>query len=456
MPALRHPLPRRGRRHQPLARPAHDVHHADRDVRRRSARSRRAIKDLCFAFLLLQGAMLGAFVALDLFLFYVFWELMLIPMYVMIGIWGGVETHQGARTSSSSTRCSASMLMLARHPVPRVDAHASVAGVLELRLLRAPARWCCRATRSVALLRRRSRSRSSSRCRCARCTRGCPDAHVQAPTGGSIILAAVHAEARHVRLPALLAWASSRGRRGRSAPTSRASPSLGGILYGALVRVEAGRREAPRRVLVGRAPRATSCSASSARRRPAIEGAVLQMVNHGISTGALFLLVGVIYDRRHTRHDRRVRRPREGDAGLRGALRHRRRWRASACPGTNGFIGEFMVITGTFVSQRARALQTAMPGRGRRVGVILAAVYMLTVVQKMFFGPLDEPEERAPRRTSTRARRVARRAAHRADLRHRALPEHLPVAHDGQRERACSTASSTAACSTNSTPAIRR
>ena len=120
---------------------------------------------------------------------------------------------------------------------------------------------------------------------------------------------------------------------------------------------------------------------------------MLQMVNHGISTGALFLLVGVIYDRRHTRMV-------DEFGGLAKVMPVYAALfvivddgAASASPGTNGFVGEFMVITGTFVS-RTLGHVNGIQAVGAAIGVILGAVYMLGVVQKMFFGPITKPENK--------------------------------------------------------------
>src|SRR6185436_15335595 len=123
-----------------------------------------------------------------------------------------------------------------------------------------------------------------------------------------------------------------------------------------------------------------------------MQGAVLQMVNHGISTGALFLLVGVIYDRRHTRHI-------DEFGGLAkvmplyAAVFVIVTFASVGVPGTNGFIGEFMVITGTYASERLGTF-SGVHTVGAAAGVILAAVYMLSVVQKMFFGPLTNPKNK--------------------------------------------------------------
>jgi NADH-quinone oxidoreductase subunit M len=126
--------------------------------------------------------------------------------------------------------------------------------------------------------------------------------------------------------------------------------------------------------------------------REAMSGAVLQMVNHGISTGALFLLVGVIYDRRHTRLI-------EDFGGVAKVmpvfttLFLIATFASVGVPGTNGFVGEFMVIMGTYASEGLRAF-AGIHAVGAAFGVILAAVYMLSVVQRVFFGPLTKAENK--------------------------------------------------------------
>jgi NADH-quinone oxidoreductase subunit M len=123
-----------------------------------------------------------------------------------------------------------------------------------------------------------------------------------------------------------------------------------------------------------------------------IEGAILQMVNHGISTGALFLLVGVIYDRRHTRMA-------DEFGGLAKVMPVYCTFFIIATlasiglPGTNGFVGEFMVITGTFVSTKLGRVN-GIQAVGAAIGVILGALYMLSVTQKLFFGPITKRENK--------------------------------------------------------------
>ena len=123
-----------------------------------------------------------------------------------------------------------------------------------------------------------------------------------------------------------------------------------------------------------------------------MEGAVLQMINHGISTGALFLLVGVIYDRRHTRML-------DDFGGLAkvmpvyAALFIIATLASIGLPATNGFTGEFLIITGTFVSNKLGHVN-GIQAVGAALGVIIAALYMLNAVQKMFFGPITRDENR--------------------------------------------------------------
>ncbi|MCK6593211.1 MAG: NADH-quinone oxidoreductase subunit M, partial [Polyangiaceae bacterium] len=166
---------------------------------------------------------------------------------------------------------------------------------------------------------------------------------------------------------------------------------LGGILYGALVAWKQG--DVKRLVAYSSVAHLGFVMLGLFGVTPSgMQGAVLQMVNHGISTGALFLLVGVIYDRRHTRQI-------EEFGGLAKVMPVYATlfvivtFASVGVPGTNGFIGEFMIITGTYVSQRLDVF-SGLHTVGAAAGVILAAVYMLGVVQKMFFGPLTNPKNK--------------------------------------------------------------
>jgi NADH-quinone oxidoreductase subunit M len=213
---------------------------------------------------------------------------------------------------------------------------------------------------------------------------------VQAPTGGSVILAAVMLK--------LGTYAYLRFSMGLfPGPASSLSANLagiailGGIIYGALVAWK--QQDVKRLVAYSSVAHLGYVMLGLFGATPTgMQGAVLQMVNHGISTGALFLLVGVIYDRRHTR-----------DVAEFGGLAKQMPIYAAiflivtfasvGVPGTNGFVGEFMIIMGTYVSERLGTF-SGIHTVGAAAGVILAAVYMLGVVQKMFFGPLSNPKNK--------------------------------------------------------------
>jgi NADH-quinone oxidoreductase subunit M len=166
---------------------------------------------------------------------------------------------------------------------------------------------------------------------------------------------------------------------------------LGGILYGALC---AWKQEDVKRLIAysSVAHLGYVMLGLFALSSASIEGGVLQMVNHGISTGMLFLLFGVIYDRRHTRHI-------DDFGGLAKPMPVYATFFIVATlasvglPTTNGFIGEFMVITGTATSMHLGRF-AGVQAMGAALGVVLGAVYMLMVVQKMFFGPIRHKENK--------------------------------------------------------------
>ncbi|MEZ4300364.1 MAG: NADH-quinone oxidoreductase subunit M [Polyangiaceae bacterium] len=344
------------------------------------------IKELCFAFLLLQGAMIGAFVSLDLFLFYVFWELMLVPMYIMIGIWGGADKIKAAVKFFVYTMAG-SVLMLGAM-IYLVWANQKLTGhfswdylALSRVVLSRPMQMVCFWAFSIAFFIKVPMWPVHT---------WLPDAHVQAPTGGSVILAAVM-----LKLGTYAYMRFSMGLFPGPASTLAANLAgvaiLGGILYGALVAWK--QRDIKRLVAYSSVAHLGYVMLGLFGATPSgMQGAVLQMVNHGISTGALFMLVGVIYDRRHTREVSEF-------GGLAKVMPIYATlfvivtFSSIGVPGTNGFIGEFMIVSGTFVSERL-ANFSGIHTVGAAAGVILAAVYMLTVVQSVFFGPLTNPKNK--------------------------------------------------------------
>lgn len=346
----------------------------------------RRIKDLCFAFLFLQGTMVGAFVSLDLFLFYVFWELMLVPMYLMIGIWGSKDRIKAALKFFLFTM-TGSMLMLGAM-LYLVYTYSQLTGELSFDLLALNkvllpkgAQMICFFAFAIAFFIKVPMFPLHT---------WLPDAHVQAPTGGSIILAAVllkmgtYAYMRFAM--GLFPWAA-----GSQAANLAGIAVLGGVIYGAFCSWKQG--DFKRLIAYSSVAHLGYVMLGLfANTHTSTQGALLQMVNHGITTGALFLLVGVIYDRRHTRELTEF-------GGLAkvmpvyAAVFVVVTLASIGLPGTNGFIGEFMVIMGTYSSPYL-GKYAGIDGVLAAFGVILAAVYMLSVVQKVFFGPLKNAKNK--------------------------------------------------------------
>jgi NADH-quinone oxidoreductase subunit M len=343
------------------------------------------VKDWCFSLLLLEAAMIGAFVALDLFAFYVFWELMLIPMYVMIGVWGGTNRIKATikfflYTFTGSVLMLGALLYLA-YTYGRATGGPMSFDYFELQRLVLPRHvqiWLFLAFALAFLIKVPMWPVHT----------WLPDAHTEAPTAGSIILAAIMLKMGtygYLRFCLGLFPDASAEWAGNLAGVA----VMGGIIYGALCAL---RQDDVKRlvayssvahlgyVMLG----IFACTPAS------LEGSVLQMVNHGISTGALFLLVGVLYDRRHTRQLDEfggLAKPMPVYATLFVIVT----LSSIGLPGTNGFVGEFMVITGTFVSRHLGAFN-GVQAVGAAIGVILGALYMLAAVQKMFFGPITKHE----------------------------------------------------------------
>jgi NADH-quinone oxidoreductase subunit M len=345
------------------------------------------IKDWCFSLLLLEAAMIGAFVSLDLFLFYVFWEMMLIPMYVMIGVWGGTNRIKASLKFFLYTMAG-SMLMLAAilylaYTYGKVTGGPTSFDYFELQRIVLPRNiqiWLFFGFAASFLIKVPMFPVHT----------WLPDAHTEAPTAGSIILAAVMLKMGtygYLRFcMGLFPEAAA-----EYAATLAGVAVLGGILYGGFC---AWRQDDVKRLVAysSVAHLGYVMLGLFAATQSAMEGAVLQMFNHGISTGALFLLVGVIYDRRHTRML-------DDFGGLAkampvyAALFVISSMASVGLPGTNGFTGEFLIITGTFVSNKLGHVN-GIQAVGAALGVIIAALYMLTAVQKMFFGPVTRDENK--------------------------------------------------------------
>ncbi|MGZ6091597.1 MAG: complex I subunit 4 family protein [Polyangiales bacterium] len=345
------------------------------------------IKDFCFAFLLLQAAMVGSLVAIDLFLFYVMWELMLIPMYVLIGVWGGVDRIKAAIKFFIYTMAGSMLMLVAilylvfQYKALSGQISFDLTDLQRLSLPISPQKWLFAAFALAFLIKVPMFPVHT----------WLPDAHTQAPTGGSIILAAVMLKLGcygYIRFCMGLFPQAAH----ESGATLGGIAVVGGILYGALCALK--QNDVKRLVAYSSVSHLGYVMLGVFSANPAsMEGAILQMVNHGISTGALFLLVGVIYDRRHTR-----------ELAEFGGLAKVMPWFAAAwviitfssvgLPATNGFVGEWLVISGAFMSHGTLGQWGRSQAIGAAFGVILGAAYMLTVTQKMFFGPLDNPKNK--------------------------------------------------------------
>ncbi|MBI2210022.1 MAG: NADH-quinone oxidoreductase subunit M [Deltaproteobacteria bacterium] len=335
------------------------------------------VKEYLFFMLVLETGMLGAFVALDLVLFYVFWEVMLVPMYFLIGVWGGPRRIYAALKFVLYTMAGSLLMLVAI--IYLATRNAEVTQLLTFDLLKlynlnlpyAEQMWLFSAFAlsfaiKVPLFPFHT---------------WLPDAHVEAPTAGSVILAAILLKMGtygflRFAIPLFPEAALS------AAPFMVALAVIG-IVYGAMVAM----MQADLKKLVAY----SSVSHLGfvvlglfAFNLQGIEGAVYQMLNHGLSTGALFLIVGMIYERRHTRMI-------DDFGGL---------WKQmpifSACflvvtlssiglPGLNGFVGEFLILLGSF---QTSPFWTA----GAATGVVLGAVYMLWMFRRVVFGPLTRPE----------------------------------------------------------------
>lgn len=347
------------------------------------------VKEYAFSFLLLELGMLGAFLALDLFLFYVFWELMLVPMYLIIGVWGGKDRVYASVKFFIYTMVGSLLMLVAILYV--VSSYEQLAGrytfdLQELSSLVLPAlpQFLCFSAFALAFAIKVPMFPFHT---------WLPDAHVQAPTGGSVILAAVLLKLGiygFIRFAMPLFPVAS-----QALGPLLAALGVVGIIYGAYTAWV--QRDLKKLIAYSSVSHMGFILLGLfAMNRTGISGAMLQMINHGVSTGALFLLVGVIYDRRHTRM--------LDDFG--GLAKVMPRYAllfviitmsSIGLPGTNGFIGEFMALAGAFFSRSPIGFGSHwfVLTLLATTGVIFAAVYMLHAVLRIFWGEVTHEENRS-------------------------------------------------------------
>ncbi len=335
------------------------------------------VKEFQIAMLVLETAMLGTFVALDLFLFYVFWELMLIPMYLIIGVWGGERRIYAAIKFFLYTAVG-SLLMLVCI-IGLVYFHKQQTGILTFNLLEL---YGTSLPRMYELLFFASFAFAFAiKVPMFPLHTWLPDAHVEAPTAGSVILAGILLK---MGTYGFIRFAMPLFPEGCAFFTPALIVlSVIGIIYGALVAMV--QPDIKKLVAYSSVSHLGYCMLGLfVLTRQGVEGSVLQMLNHGISTGALFLLVGVVYERRHTRLIKEYGgiakiMPAYATVFLIVTLS------SIGVPSTNGFIGEFLILLGTFKVNKAAAVLAAL-------GVILGAVYMLWMFQRVFYGKVTNPK----------------------------------------------------------------
>ena len=335
------------------------------------------VKDFMIFFTLLEVGMIGVFLAQDLFLFYIFWEFTLVPMYFLIGIWGGPRRIYAALKFFLYTMAGSILMLLAILWLGIAGGTFSVPDLIVEGGIPANIQWWLFLAFTAAFAIKVPMWPLHS---------WLPDAHVEAPTAGSVILAGV------------LLKMGTYGFLRFNIPlfpeaTLKAAPWIAlfatiGIIYGAAVSY--AQSDVKKLVAYSSVSHLGFVMLGLfALNAQGMEGAILQMINHGLSTGALFLLVGMIYEQTHTRELKVYGglwkiTPIYGSIMLIVALS------SMGLPGLNGFVGEFAILLGAFGST---AIGSPWFAGVSAIGVIMAAIYILYMFQKMFLGPAGEITE---------------------------------------------------------------
>jgi len=336
------------------------------------------VKEYYIFLLVLQTGMLGAFMALDFLLFFLFWEVMLVPMYFLIGIWGSANRLYSAIKFFLYTLVGSVVMLLGI--LALYFYNSSVTGVYTFditqfhRLTNLPfnLQWWVFLAFFLGFAIKVPMFPFHT---------WLPDAHTDAPTAGSVILAAVLLKMGtygflRFSLP-ILPQAS------RHFVPMMVFLSIIGIVYGALVAL--AQKDWKRLVAYSSVSHMAMVMLGMFALNPVgITGSVVQQLNHGISTGALFLIVGIVYERRHTREISEY-------GGLSkvmpvfAAVFMIMTMSSIGLPALNGFIGEFLILQGVFVASKAWAAFAAS-------GVVLGAAYMLYLYQRTMFGKIENPK----------------------------------------------------------------
>src|SRR5438093_1766177 len=350
-------------------------------------------KEYYVLLLLLQTGMIGTFCALDFFLFYVFWEVMLVPMYFIIGIWGGPRKLYAAIKFLLFTLARSVLMLLSLLALYFFNDDGIP--FLHIRGLGNGYTFSVLQYHNIGHLIPPSLQfwiflgfffGFAIKVPMFPFHTWLPDAHTEAPTAGSIILAAVLLKMGtygfvRFALPIL-----------PDATRQLILPivvlSIIGIIYGALVTLV--QKDMKRLIAYSSVSHLGFVMLGMFALNPmGLKGSVIQMINHGISTGALFLLVGIIYERRHSRDiadygGLAKQMPMYATLFLIAALS------SMGLPALNGFIGEFTILLGVANRNIWWAVFAA-------IGIVLGAAYLLWLYQRVFWGPLDNPANRTVR-----------------------------------------------------------
>ena len=336
--------------------------------------------------LVLTTGMLGVFMALDLFLFYVMWEAMLIPMYFIVGIWGGERRIYASLKFFIYTMVGSLLMLvgivylgiaqpatLVNGAVTHVPNFSYDAIITSARITPTAAYWLFGAFFLAFAVKVPMFPLHT----------WLPDAHVEAPTAGSVVLASIMLKLGtygFIRLAVPLFPGAAMD------PTVRnivLALAVIGIVYGALVSLV--QPDFKKLVAYSSVSHLGFVMLGIfALTVQSVQGALMVMINHGLSTGALFFLIGMIYERRHTRLI-------ESYGGIArvvpmfAAMLTFVSLSSIGVPGTNGFVGEFLVLIGAF---RTTPVLTVIAS----TSVIIAAAYLLWAIQRILFNPLDKPE----------------------------------------------------------------
>jgi NADH-quinone oxidoreductase subunit M len=334
------------------------------------------VKEYYVCLLVLQTGMLGAFLALDALLFFLFWEAMLVPMYLLIGIWGVGRRLYSAIKFFLYTLVGSVVLLLGILAI-YFYAHEStgvysfdITAFHQLTVPLARQKWIFLALFVGFAIKVPMFPFHT----------WLPDAHTDAPTAGSMILAAVMLKMGtygFVRLCLPILPEAS-----RYFIPMVAGLSIVAIIYGALLAL--AQTDWKRLVAYSSVSHMGLITLGLfAITPPALSGSLLQQINHGISTGALFLIVGLVYERRQTR-DIAAFGGLSAVMPVFAALFLLMTMSSIGLPGLNGFVGEILILQGVFVAHRWWAAAAAS-------GIVLGAAYMLWLYQRTMFGRIEEP-----------------------------------------------------------------